>query len=238
MKRLLPLVLMALAAPLSAQTVITSNDTPVAPVTVWPMATALAAKLFPDGTHRRMLGDSLGKMKSGMVDQLGNMPLGDLAKAYGLDAQAAARLDKATNKKIIAIVDPAFRDRPKLAMDGMLKGMIPLFEQVEPELRAGLAGSLAHRFTASELGELRAFFATSPGRSFAGQQMLLFMDPAVMGRMQAQMSKIMQAMPALVGDAAKVAGTLPKANRHQDLTEAARNELVALLGVDPKKTKQ
>jgi len=237
-KRLLPLVLMALAAPLSAQTFVPSSGSPVAPVTFWPMATELAAKLFPDVTHRRMLGDSLGKMKSGMVDQMANMPLGDPAKAYDLDAQAAARLDKATIRNIMAIVDPAFRDRPKLAMDGMLEGMILLFEQVEPELRAGLAESLAHRFTASELGELRAFFATSTGRSFAGEQMLLFMDPAVMGRMQAQMPKIMQAMPARVGDAAKAAGTLPKANRHQDLTEAARNELVALLGVDPKKTKQ
>ncbi|MFZ4748399.1 MAG: hypothetical protein ACOYLK_16195, partial [Sphingomonas sp.] len=67
MKRLLPFVLMALAAPISAQTVITSSDTPVAPVTVSPMTTGIAAKLFPDGSYRRMLGDSLGKRMSGMV---------------------------------------------------------------------------------------------------------------------------------------------------------------------------
>jgi len=238
MKRLLPFVLMALAAPISAQTVITSSDTPVAPVTISPMTTGIAAKLFPDGSYRRMLGDSLGKRMSGMVGPMGTMPLGDLAKAYGLNAQAAARLDKATVNKIMAIVDPAFGDRVKLVMGGMSKGMMPLFEQMEPELRAGLAELLAHRFTASELGELKAFFATSTGRSFAGQQMLLLMDPAVMGRMQAQMPKIMQAMPALVDDAAKAAGTLPKAKKYQDLTKAERNELAALLGVDPNKVKQ
>jgi hypothetical protein len=237
-KRVLSLALLTLAAPLAAQTVVTSSDTPAAPVTTSPTATEIAAKLFPDGTYRRMLGDSLGKMMSGMVDQMGNLPLGDLAKAYGLDAQAAARLDKATVNKVMAIVDPAYRDRMKLVMDGMFKGMIPLFEQMEPELRAGLAESLAHRFTASELGELKAFFATPTGSSFASQQMLLFMDPAVMGRMQAQMPRIMQAMPALVGDAAKAAATLPKAKKYQDLTEAERNELAALLGVDPKKMKQ
>jgi hypothetical protein len=45
-------------------------------------------------------------------------------------------------------------------------------------------------------------------------------------------------MPALVGDAAKAAASLPKAKKYQDLTEAERNELAALLGVDPKKMKQ
>ena len=238
MKHVISLGLMTLAVPLSAQTVVTSSDTPTAAVTVSPTATAIAAKLFPDGTYRRMLGDSIGKMMSGMVDQMGNVPLGDLAKAYRIDPEAAAKLDKATVNKIMVIVDPAFRDRMKLVMDGMFKGMIPLFEQMEPELRAGLAEALAHRFTASQLGELDAFFATPTGNSFASQQMLLFMDPAVMGRMQAQMPKIMQAMPALVGDAAKAAASLPKAKKYQDLTEAERNELAALLGVDPKKMKQ
>jgi len=237
MKRVLPLFLLALPASLSAQTVVTSSDTP-APTAVSSTATEIAAKLFPDGTYRRMLGDSLGKMMSGMVDQMGNLPLGELAKAYGLDTDAATKLDKATVNKVMAIVDPAFRDRTKLVMDAMFKSMIPLFEQMEPELRAGLAESLAHRFTASELGELKAFFATPTGSSFAAQQMLLFMDPAVMGRMQAQMPRLMQAMPALVADAAKAAATLPKAKKYQDLTEAERNELAALLGVDPKKMKQ
>ncbi len=235
MKRVLLPMLMTFPVPLSAQTVVTSNDTPAAPVAVSPTATEIAAKLFPDGTYRRMLGDSLGKMMSGMVDQMGSLPLGELARAYGVDPQAAAKLDKATVNKVMAILDPAFRERTRLVMDGMFKGMIPLFEKMEPELRAGLAESLAHRFTASELGELKAFFATPTGSSFAGQQMLLFMDPAVMGRMQAQMPQLMQAMPALVGEAAKAAATLPKAKKYQDLTEAERNELAALLGVDPKK---
>jgi hypothetical protein len=56
--------------------------------------------------------------------------------------------------------------------------------------------------------------------------------------MQAQMPKIMQAMPTLVGDAAKAAATLPKAKKYEDLTEAERNDLAALLDVDPKKMKK
>ncbi|UVO55337.1 DUF2059 domain-containing protein [Sphingomonas sp. SUN039] len=237
MKTMIALATLALATPLSAQTVVATHDAPPAAAPS-PVATDIAAKLFPDGTYRKMLGDTFSKMMSGMIDQMGNMPLGDLVKAYGLDTDAAAKLDKATVNKVMAILDPAFKERMRLVMDGMFKGMIPLFEKMEPDLRAGLAESLAHRFTPAELGELKTFFATPTGNSFAGQQMLLFMDPAVMGRMQAQMPKIMEAMPTLVGAAAKAAASLPKAKKYADLTEAERAELAALLGIDPKKMKK
>jgi len=65
MKRLLPFVPMALAAPISAQPIVMSSDTPVAPFTVSPMATEIAAKLFPNVTYRRMLGDGFGKIIDG-----------------------------------------------------------------------------------------------------------------------------------------------------------------------------
>ena len=154
MKRMIVLAALALATPLTAQTVVTSSDTPAVTPAPSFAATDIAAKLFPDGTYRKMLGDGFTKMMSGMIDQMGNVPLGELMKSYGLEADAAAKLDKATLNKITAILDPAFKERMRLVMDGMFKGMIPLFEKMEPDLRAGLAESLAHRFTPVELGEL------------------------------------------------------------------------------------
>ena len=238
MKNMIVLAALIFTTPLAAQTVVTSNNTPAVAAVPPFAAIHIAAKLFPDGTYRTMLGDGFTKMMSGMIDQMGNVPLGDLMKSYGLEADAAAKLDRATLNKIMAILDPAFKERIRLVMDGMFKSMIPLFEKMEPDLRAGLAESLAHRFTPVELGELKAFFATPTGNSFAAPQMLLFMDPAVMGRMQAQMPKIMQAMPALVGEATKTAATLPKAKKYADLNQAERAELAALLGIDPKKMKK
>jgi hypothetical protein len=240
MKTMIALAALALAAPLSAQTVVAATETPAAtqPVTVSPLATGIAAKLFPDGTYRKLLGDTFTKMMSGMIDQMADVPLGDLMKSFGVDQGTMPKLDKATVNKVMAIMDPAFKERMRLVMDGMFKGMIPLFEKMEPDLRAGLAESIDHRFTPAELGELKTFFDTPTGSSFASQQMLLFMDPAVMGRMQAQMPKIMQAMPAMIGDAAKASAALPKPKKYSDLTEAERAELATLLGIDPKKTKK
>ena len=228
----------SVATPLHAQPVPAGDTAATTVTTAPPTATAIAAKLFPDGTYRKMLGDSFTKMMSGMIDQMGDVPLGDLMKSYGFEPDSAPKLDKATLNKVMAILDPVFKERMRLTMDGMFKNMIPLFEQMEPELRMGLAESLAHRFSSSELGELKTFFDTPTGNSFASQQMLLFMDPAVMGRMQAQMPKIMQAMPTLIGDAVKATAALPKARKYADLTESERNELAALLGIDPKKAKK
>lgn len=228
----------SVATPLHAQSIPAADIAATTVTTAPPTAIAIAAKLFPDGTYRKMLGDSLSKMMSGMIDQMGDVPLGDLMKSYGFEPDSAPKLDKATLNKVMAILDPVFKERIRLTMDGMFKNMIPLFEQMEPELRAGLAESLGNRFSTTELGELKTFFDTPTGNSFASQQMLLLMDPAVMGRMQAQMPKIMQAMPALVGDAMKATAALPKARKYADLTTSERDELAALLGIDPKKAKK
>ena len=228
----------SVATPLHAQPVPAGDAAATTVTTAPPTAAAIAAKLFPDGAYRKMLGDSFTKMMSGMIDQMGDVPLGDLMKSYGFEADSAPKLDKATLNKVMMILDPVFKERMRLTMDGMFKNMIPLFEQMEPDLRMGLAESLAHRFSAIELGELKTFFDTPTGNSFASQQMLLFMDPAVMGRMQAQMPKIMQAMPTLIGDAVKATAALPKARKYADLTVSERNELAALLGIDPKKMKK
>ena len=222
--------LMMLAPPVQAQ----APATEVVP----PVATAIAAKLFPDGIYRKMLGETFSKMISGMMDRMTELPMADFMKAAGIEQEQAAKLDKASMAEIMSITDPAYKDRMRLTMDAMFKGMIPLFEQMEPELREGLAESLAHKFSVAQLGELKAFFDTPTGSSYASQQMMLFMDPAVMGRMQAQMPKIMQAMPSLIGDAVKATAGLPKPKKYSDLSPAERDKLAKLLGIDPAKMKK
>ncbi|MEP6784995.1 MAG: hypothetical protein ABI898_04550 [Sphingomonadales bacterium] len=236
MKRniLTTLVLTAFAAPALSQ--------PMAPAAAVAhgsiISSSIAAKLFPDGIYRRMLGDTFTTMISGMMGRMGDIPVREIMRAAGGDEAVAAKLDKATVNKVMAIIDPAYHDRMRLMIDGMFKGMIPVFEQMEPELREGLAESLDHRFTPAQLGELKTFFDTPTGNSYASQQMLLFMDPAVMGRMQAQMPKIMQSMPAMFGEAAKATAGLPKAKKYADLTAAERTELATLLGIAPEKMKK
>jgi hypothetical protein len=237
MKQILILSALALSAPVSAQTIVAATGAPAAERAVSPLATEIAGKLFPDGTYRRMLGPSFSKMMSGMTDNIGTMPIGPIVKAAGLDEKAVTALDKASLGQIMEIVDPYFKERMRRTMDGMFAAMIPLFEKMEPDLRDGLALSLESRFSAAQLADLQGFFATPTGGAFASQQMMLFMDPAVMGKMQAQMPKIMEAMPALIGEAAKATADLPKAKSYKDLSPDERAKLARVLGVDPAKMK-
>jgi hypothetical protein len=216
-----------------------TSPSAVAPVPVQgtPLATDIAGKLFPDGTYRKMLGPTMTQMMSGMTDSMGSMQMGPILKAAGLPDDKATKLDKATLGEIMAVTDPNYKERMRRGMDAMFGAMIPMFEKLEPDLRSGLAVSLDNRFTPAQLGELKTFFATPTGASFASQQMLLFMDPAVMGKMQAAMPKIMQEMPTMVAAMTKATADLPKAKTYKDLTPAERAKLAGLLGVDPKTLK-
>jgi hypothetical protein len=201
-------------------------------------ASEVAAKLFPDGTYRRMLGPSFTQMLSSMADSVGTVPIGPLLKAAGLPETDATKLNKTTIGEIMAIVDPAYRERTRRMMDAMFGAMVPMFESLEPDLRAGLAMALDSKFTPAQLAELRSFFATPTGSAYASQQMLLFMDPAVMGRMQAAMPRIMAEMPRFIEAAAASMKDLPKAKTYSDLTPDERARLARLLGLDERKLRK
>ncbi len=228
----------AMAGPAWAQTASAPTDAPAAPAPVAsPAAGTIAGQLFPNGTYRKMLGPQFMQMMSSMTGSMGNMPIGPILKAAGLDESQATNLDKVTIQQIMDIVDPAYKQRMDLMMTSMFTEMVPLFETMEPDLRDGLAISLQSRFSQPQLAELQTFFATPTGSAFASQQMMLFMDPAVMGKMQAQMPKIMEAMPGLIAKSMKVMEGLPKPKKYSDLSKADRNRLAALLGIDPKEMK-
>jgi hypothetical protein len=235
-KAILAILALGIATPALAQTEVKPAEAQQTAAS--PLATEIATKLFPDGTYRKLLGPTFTQMLSGMFNNMGSVPLGQIARAVGADEKVAAALDKAKSDEIMAIIDPAFKQRMGLTMESMFTAMIPLFETMEPDLRDGLALSIQSKFSPVQLAELKSFFATPTGASFASQQMLLFADPAVMGKMQVQMPKIMAAMPDLLGKAFKATESLPKPRGMKDLTEAERTKIIELLGLKTEKAKK
>ncbi len=61
--------------------------------------------------------------------------------------------------------------------------------------------------------------------------MSIFMDPEIMGEMQALMPEMMQQMPKLAEQAKKATDALPPPRRIADLSKAERKRLAAILGV-------
>lgn len=107
----------------------------------------------------------------------------------------------------------------------------------EPNVRDALSRAYARKFSASQLGELRAFFNTPTGSLYASESIAMYMDPEMMGAMQSVMPDMVKKMPEFVGIMTKATESLPKARNVNDLSDAELKELSRLLGVPERELK-
>jgi len=194
-------------------------------------ATTTVDYIFPSGTYAKIMKgtlDSVLKMTMGTLD---DMPIKELAGIGGLSEDQLKELGEGTLAEVLAIYDPAYKQRMELGMTAMMGEMTRMMSSFEPAMREGLSQAYAKRFTAEQLGELNRFFATPTGRAYAADSMLLFMDPAVMDKMQKMMPEMMKQMPAMIQAMDAATAHLPKARSYKDLTKAERAKLAKLLGV-------
>ena len=73
-----------------------------------------------------------------------------------------------------------------------------LMSAIEPTVREALAKIYARKYSAKELTDMNAFFATPSGSSFAGNFMSTFTDKEMINASFGMMPKIMEAMPAIM----------------------------------------
>ncbi|GAO55085.1 DUF2059 domain-containing protein [Novosphingobium sp. MD-1] len=194
-------------------------------------ATATVDHIFPAGTYAKIMNGTMDTIVRQSVDSMTALPMRDLVGLAGLKPEEAAKVGKGTMAEVMAILDPAFRQRTDLSMTVMRDEMTAMMTQFEPDMRAGLAEAYARRFSAAQLDELNHFFATPTGSEYASNSMTLFMDPAVIGRMQALLPQIMRQMPAMIQKMTAATANLPKPRRYADLTAAERAQLARLLGL-------
>jgi hypothetical protein len=83
--------------------------------------------------------------------------------------------------------DPQARERARIrdriTHDVIAEAMVA----AEPAMRRLIAAFFARRFTAAEMGEMAAFFATPAGRKYAESALTLMQDPTLMEGMRAIM---------------------------------------------------
>ncbi|MEG8219797.1 DUF2059 domain-containing protein [Sphingomonas sp. HH69] len=194
-------------------------------------ARPVVAKLFPVGTYRRMMGKSMSQMMDGMMGSMMKMPINQIAGMSGVSVDTLSNLPEASLKEVSAIVDPHFRERTKLGMDAMMAAMADLMDGFEPNVRDAMTRAYARKFDERQLAEINAFFATPTGNDFAEAYMSLFMDPEIMGEMQALMPQMMKQMPDLAERAKKATDSLPPPRKIADLSQAEKDKLARLLGV-------
>lgn len=188
-------------------------------------------KIFPVGTYRRMMDGTLSKMMNSMMDGVMKMPIAQFARIGGVPEAKLAGLDETSMEQISAIIDPNFRERTKRGMDAMMASMVDMMDGFEPKVRDALTRAYARKFDGKQLGELAAFFKTPTGNLYARESMMMFMDPEIMGEMQALMPEMMKKMPEMAAKAEGATKSLPPPRKIADLSQEERGKLAKLLGV-------
>lgn len=196
-----------------------------------PQAEAVVGQLFPPGTYRKMMDQMMGPMLDGIMSQVAQVPLADIARISGLDEGALAGMGDASLGEIAAILDPAFEERNRITGQVSVEMVTRLMDRIEPSYRAGLARAFATRFAAGELAALQQFFATPVGARYAAESMLIYADPQVMSAMNEMMPAMFEMMPSMIEDMQARTAHLPPARTPADLDEGELARLAQLLGV-------
>lgn len=194
-------------------------------------AGAVVDHIFPAGTYARMMDGTFQAMMKSAMNGAGDMPLRDMAAISGASQAELEKLGSATLNQIMEIYDPAFKQRMSLMMDTMSVELGKMMTTFEPAMREGLTQAYAKRFTTEQMADLNRFFETPSGKAYAKDSMLIFMDPAVMERMQKAMPELMKQMPSMIGAMEKASASLPKPRSYKDLTQPERAKLAKLLGI-------
>ena len=194
-------------------------------------ARTVVMRVFPEGTYGRIMDGAMKAAMGSMTDQMLDIPVKDLARIGGLSDKQLQEMGPGTLRQINEIIDPAFHQRMELLGGVMAREMTGIMTKLEPSVREGVIRAYAKRFSAAQLADLNRFFETPTGQIYGAESMLLFMDPEVMGRMQAVMPELMKEMPR-IGEAIETATAgLPKPRTYEQLTKAERARLAGLLGV-------
>lgn len=196
-----------------------------------PAASEAAAKIIPDGIYARMMEDVMGGMLGALAGQMTNMSSYEIAAKLGVSPGEVDEYDEATRAEITNLIDPAFAQRGELSMKAMTASLTEIMTDMEPAVRKGLSRAYAQRFTAQQLADINAFFATPSGAVYASESMLVFTDPQVMSGSMEAMPKMMEAMPAMMASMEEATAELPPERGFADLSEDERTRLAELTGL-------
>lgn len=201
-----------------------------------PAQLALAKKttgaLVPAGSLEKMMDNLYGKLFRGFLGEFGGVS--DLMLSYktGVESEKIAALDQPTRDKIADIFDPQRKAREEQIMANVKPIMSEVLRDLEVPMRDGMAAAFARKFSADQLTQMNAFFATPAGSAYANEWMALQADPEVM-------LAIIRSVPPMIDKwvdrAPELEGKfkdLPKEKQLTDLSDAELGKLAGLLQVD------
>lgn len=161
---------------------------------------------FRDGSMARVVDHMLSSKPDSYASSMLDLTLGQLMAMAGMPLPATKSADGSmTLRQMMAKNDPYFDQRITAIHDVVVGEIVRLSPRFEPQVRDGLAQSMARRFTADQLQDLNHFLTTPSGQAFADNSYLMWLDPAVF-------RSILATVPGLVGEVPGVMARVKAAN--------------------------
>lgn len=201
-----------------------------------PLARQVVTAMTPEGFYAEMMDTMMESTLEPMFALVGDHAAAEeaLERQVGLSADDQPKLSEEERTQLLALLDPAAKDRAA-AVQASITGLIAdISRQIEGPFRNGLSKAFAVRFDDGELRDVQRFFATPSGASFARQSLALYADPQVMSASMSIMPKLLESAPRMAAQMQQAVANLPKQRRYADLSPAERQRLAQLLGMTEK----
>lgn len=197
------------------------------------VAQRIAGKLVPDGTLQMVADKLFASFLKPLMSMGGDYPANKIAAFSGLSGDDVRALPKETKDAVMAIYDPAWKEREQAKTEATQAMMSKMMGLMEPVIREVFARSLARRFTVEQLGDVEAFFSTPTGTAYAQYQIQMITDPYLFSDLMTEVPKLKDQMMGAMAVFASAEASVPPPRQIADLGENERRHLADLLGVKP-----
>ena len=197
-----------------------------------PQAQALVAQIMPPGTLDQMMGGMFDKMLGPIMAMDTGPSSHEIAGQLGIEDEDFSLSDEDA-ARIAAILDPAYKERQAREMKAVQSSMRKVMALMEPSMRKGMAEAYAATFTAPEMTDIAAFFATPSGASFARKSYALASDPRIMSASMEVLPNLMGQMKEIEAEVKSATADLPAKKTYDALSAAERAALARLTGLTP-----
>jgi len=196
-----------------------------------PSARLVVDRVMPPGTMGEMMQSMFGGFLDPMM-KLGAEPSSsEVAKELGIE-EGTLDLTEEQAREAAAILDPVWTERRQREMGAMRIGMTAAMNAMEPGMRDGMAQAYAVHFTATELADVAAFFATPSGATYARKSYSLASDPRIMSAAMSALPEMMAGFAAMQAEMDAATADLPSRRAYGDLSAEQRLALARLTGLE------
>lgn len=195
-----------------------------------PLARQIVMKVLPDGAMMEVMGSTFDNVL-GPIMELANADAGAaFAGVLGHRPEDLA-LDEAQTAQVLAIVDPAWRERNAAISNVTQATLADMMARMEPIMRNVMGELYAIYFDEQELRDINAFFDTESGLSFARQSYAMAGDRRIVAAMVQDPELLFGAFAQFPAQMEEAMAGLPQVRTFADLSPAERARLVELTGL-------